>query len=84
MRPATEAEVLERLDPAATEHRLLLCGHTHLQREMRLPTGALVLNPGSVGWPAYDDDHPHDNVIEAGTPHARRPAHRPDLKLRLP
>jgi len=30
-----------------------------------------VLNPGSVGWPAYDDDHPHPHVIEAGTPHAR-------------
>lgn len=70
VRPATETEVLERLGPAA-EHDLLLCGHTHLQREMRLPTGALVLNPGSVGWPAYDDDHPHPHVIEAGTPHAR-------------
>jgi predicted phosphodiesterase len=69
-RPATETEVLERLGPAAG-HRLLLCGHTHLQRQMRLPTGALVLDPGSVGWPAYADDHPHPHVMEAGTPHAR-------------
>ena len=38
---------------------------------MQLPTGALVVNPGSVGWPAYDDDHPYPHVMEAGTPHAR-------------
>jgi predicted phosphodiesterase len=69
-RPATEAEVVERLG-AAAEVPLLLCGHTHLQRSMRLASGAFVVNPGSVGWPAYDDDHPHPHVIEAGTPHAR-------------
>jgi predicted phosphodiesterase len=69
-RPATEAEVLERLGAAAALP-LLLCGHTHLQRSMRLATGALVVNPGSVGWPAYDDDRPHPHVMEAGTPHAR-------------
>jgi len=69
-RPATEAEVLERLG-AAADVPLLLCGHTHLQRAMRLPTGALVVNAGSVGWPAYDDDSPHPHVMEAGSPHAR-------------
>jgi hypothetical protein len=69
-RPATETEVMERLG-SAVDRPLLLCGHTHLQRSMRLPTGALVVNPGSVGWPAYDDDHPYPHVMEAGTPHAR-------------
>jgi predicted phosphodiesterase len=69
-RPATEAEVVARLG-AAVDVPLLLCGHTHLQRSMRLATGAFVVNPGSVGWPAYDDDHPHPHVMEAGTPHAR-------------
>jgi predicted phosphodiesterase len=69
-RPATEAEVVERLG-AAAHVPLLLCGHTHLQRSMRLATGAFVVNPGSVGWPAYDDDHPYPHVMEAGTPHAR-------------
>jgi hypothetical protein len=69
-RPATEAEVVERLG-AAVDVPLLLCGHTHLQRSMRLATGSLVLNPGSVGWPAYDDFHPYPHVMEAGTPHAR-------------
>jgi predicted phosphodiesterase len=69
-RPATESEVLGRLGNSAGMP-LLLCGHTHLQRSMHLTTGALVVNPGSVGWPAYDDDHPYPHVMEAGTPHAR-------------
>lgn len=69
-RPATHAEVTARLGPFA-DTPLLLCGHTHLQRSMRLATGALVVNPGSVGWPAYADEHPHPHVMEAGTPHAR-------------
>ena len=69
-RPATRDEVVERLG-AAADVPLLLCGHTHLQRSMRLPTGALVVNPGSVGWPAYDDDAPLPHKIEAGSPHAR-------------
>lgn len=38
---------------------------------MRLPSGATVVNPGSVGYPAYDDDQPYPHVMEAGTPHAR-------------
>lgn len=69
-RPATQSEVIARLG-SSTGDPLLLCGHTHLQRSMRLPTGALVVNPGSVGWPAYGDDHPYPHVMEAGTPHAR-------------
>ncbi len=69
-RPATVEEVTERLGEQAARP-LLLCGHTHLQREMRLPAGGLVVNPGSVGWPAYDDDAPYPHVMEAGTPHAR-------------
>src|SRR4051812_41063296 len=69
-RPATAEEVTDRLGVAAGTP-LLLCGHTHLPREMQLDTGALVLNPGSVGWPAYEEDHPHPHVMEAGSPHAR-------------
>ncbi|MGI3785706.1 MAG: metallophosphoesterase family protein [Janthinobacterium lividum] len=69
-RPATEAEVVQRLGPAVS-FDLLLCGHTHLQRSMRLHTGALTVNPGSVGWPAYADDTPFPHVMQAGTPHVR-------------
>lgn len=49
----------------------LLCGHDHVQQTVRLPDGRLVLDPGSVGLPAYDDDHPHHHVMQAGSPHAR-------------
>jgi len=49
---------------------LLLCGHTHVPRMLQLD-GLLVVNPGSVGLQAYDDDHPVPHVIENGSPHAR-------------
>ncbi len=72
VRPATEAEVLDRLGGSASgAWSLLLCGHTHLQRQMSLPSGVLVVNPGSVGYPAYADEAPFPHVIEAGSPHAR-------------
>ena len=71
LREATDAEVLERLGDEAGRWSLYLCGHTHLQRTRVLPDGSVVVNPGSVGWPAYDDDLPEPHVVEAGTPHAR-------------
>lgn len=50
---------------------VLLCGHTHLQRRLRLPEGTLVVNPGSVGLQAYVEDDPHPYRVETGSPHAR-------------
>ena len=68
VRAATPAEVAERMGSAT--HPVMLCGHTHLPR--RVACGdVLVVNPGSVGLPAYDDDHPYPHVIENGAPHAR-------------
>ncbi|MCW2537783.1 MAG: Bis(5-nucleosyl)-tetraphosphatase, symmetrical, partial [Modestobacter sp.] len=84
-RPATEDEVRQRLGAWAGSP-LLLCGHTHLQRAVRLPGGWLAVNPGSVGWPAHDDDRPGPHVMEAGTPHAARIAEgnrRPDVTRAL-
>jgi predicted phosphodiesterase len=49
----------------------ILCGHTHLQRLVRLASGTIIVNPGSVGLPAYDDDLPVHHVIESFSPHAR-------------
>ena len=49
---------------------LILCGHTHIPRLVRLPDGRSILNPGSVGCPAYDDDAPVFHVMETGTPNA--------------
>jgi len=50
---------------------LILCGHDHIQQRIRLPDGRLIVNPGSVGLPAYRDDDPPAHVMEAGSPHAR-------------
>ncbi len=50
---------------------LVLCGHTHLPRFVLLADGRAVLNPGSVGLPAYDDIEPFPHKMEAGSPEAR-------------
>jgi predicted phosphodiesterase len=69
VRDATVDEVEQRLGDVAG-FGLLLCGHTHLRGVLRLPGGALVVNPGSVGWPAYADDVPFPHRMQAGSPHA--------------
>jgi len=50
---------------------VILCGHDHVPRSVSLPDGRLIVNPGSVGLPASDDDLPFPHVMETGTPHAR-------------
>ncbi|MGQ3354827.1 MAG: metallophosphoesterase family protein [Phreatobacter sp.] len=50
---------------------LALCGHSHLPRLLVID-GVTVVNPGSVGQPAYSDPTPPDaHVSEVGSPHAR-------------
>ena len=51
--------------------RVILCGHDHVPCTVYLPDGRLIVNPGSVGLPAYDDDYPFPHAMETGTPHAR-------------
>lgn len=71
IRPATAEEVFLRLgDESPQAHSLVLCGHTHVPRMVQCGN-LLVVNPGSVGLQAYDDDHPHPHVVENGAPHAR-------------
>ena len=48
--------------------RLVLCGHSHRPDIVRLTGGPVILNPGSVGCPAYKDT---THVSESGSPHAR-------------
>jgi putative phosphoesterase len=50
---------------------LFLCGHDHLPNVIRLAEDRLVVNPGSVGLPAYSDDVPYRHYVENGDPHAR-------------
>jgi predicted phosphodiesterase len=51
--------------------RVVLCGHDHVPRVVRLPGGRMVVNPGSVGCPAFSDDRPFPHDMENGAPHAR-------------
>jgi len=52
--------------------RLTCTGHTHTPRVVRLSGGRLVVNPGSVGCPAYLDDRTDPPFIhETGAPDAR-------------
>jgi predicted phosphodiesterase len=73
VRRATVAEAAARAGGTmgGLEHALILCGHTHVPRAMRLADGRLVVNPGSVGLQAYDDPHPHPHMVENASPHAR-------------
>jgi putative phosphoesterase len=49
---------------------LVLCGHSHIPRVVRT-AGSNIVNPGSVGLPAFDDTHPTLHYAENGSPHAR-------------
>jgi predicted phosphodiesterase len=76
VRAASSSEVAERffgpdgLTLKADRASLILCGHTHVPRAC-WAEGALIVNPGSVGLPAYDDAHPHLHHVETHSPHAR-------------
>ena len=66
------------LPTAAVAHRLqsiaqpiVLCGHDHLPALLCLPDGRHVVNPGSVGLPAYRDHLPFPHIMETGSAHAR-------------
>jgi len=69
LRQATREEAEQRAGSA--DAAVILCGHTHLQRLMTLNDGRMIVNPGSVGLPAYDDDRPYAHLVESGSPHAR-------------
>jgi predicted phosphodiesterase len=51
--------------------QVIVCAHSHVPRIVWLPTGQVVINPGSVGLPAYDEALPYPHVMQAGSPHAR-------------
>jgi predicted phosphodiesterase len=72
MRAATQPEVEQRLGSGAHADKatLILCGHTHVPRVAQA-LGITIVNPGSVGLPAYDDMHPFKHYVETGSPHAR-------------
>lgn len=66
---ASQVRIQGRL--GLVEAGLVLCGHTHIPRVVRLRSGAWIANPGSVGLQAFDDTSPVLHYIENGSPHAR-------------
>lgn len=69
VRAARPDEIRARLGAQASA--LVACGHTHIARSIRTNAGQRIVNPGSVGLPAYDDTHPIPHVVETGSPDAR-------------
>jgi Predicted phosphoesterase len=68
VRLATPAEISRNLEGAAAS--LLLCGHSHTPRAVQ-HKGMLIVNPGSLGCPAYVDNSGSAFVVETGSTHAR-------------
>lgn len=62
------ATIRGRLGGARAE--FVLCGHSHIARVGSVDSVQIV-NPGSVGLPAYDDIQPYPHYMESGSPHAR-------------
>ena len=66
--PARRTEVAERVRAVAS--RFVLCAHSHIPGAAT--TGdKMIINPGSVGLPAYEDPSPPAHVSESGSPVAR-------------
>ena len=67
---AASAEVIQARIGAETAS-LIACGHSHIARSLRSGLGQCLVNPGSVGYPAYEDVYPAPHVVESGSPDAR-------------
>lgn len=68
VRAASLAEV--RAEAEGVDASLILCAHSHIPRCVRLPDARVIVNPGSVGCPAYDDSAPVYHRMQTGTPNA--------------
>ena len=69
LRPAPLRSVEERTGNC--DASLILCGHSHIPRLLRLESGQVIVNPGSVGIQAYEGHDPGPHTVEVGSPHAR-------------
>ncbi|MGB3210213.1 MAG: metallophosphoesterase family protein [Desulforhopalus sp.] len=63
-----EKKIIEMLSGQSSE--VTICGHSHIPRTVSLAKGSLIVNPGSVGLPAYTDDEPVVHSMENYCPHA--------------
>ena len=63
-----ESEILRQVK--SVRHPVIVCGHSHIPRLVSLANGQMIVNPGSVGLPAYSDDAPVPHSMETYAPHA--------------
>jgi putative phosphoesterase len=67
--PATEEQVAARAGQCPAS--LILCGHSHIPRAVRLSDGRLIVNPGSVGIPTSGRAWQHPQGLDSGAPDTR-------------
>jgi putative phosphoesterase len=65
----SDEELIEKTK--AIQERIILCGHSHVNRVVQLSNGKIILNPGSVGLPAYLGNGKYRFAMESMTPHAK-------------
>ncbi|MCQ4086994.1 metallophosphoesterase [Saccharibacillus sp. JS10] len=63
--PEQLSSELEKVDST-----YIFCGHSHVFKTMFLPNGKTVINAGSVGLPAYEDELPFPHKMESNSPYA--------------
>jgi predicted phosphodiesterase len=56
---------------AHIKERIILCGHSHVNRVIYLSNNKMILNPGNVGLPAYLGNGEYRFAMESMTPHAK-------------
>lgn len=56
---------------AHIKEQIILCGHSHVNRVIWLSNGKTILNPGSVGLPAYLGNTKVRYAMESMMPHAK-------------
>ncbi len=64
----SDSNILSLLNGIASP--VIVCGHTHIPRTVTLSSGQVVINSGSVGYPAYEDDLPVVHKMQTYSPHA--------------
>lgn len=63
-----ETKIKELLQ--GVNHSVVLCGHSHKPRLVQLRNGQLIVNPGSVGLPAFASEFPIPHKVENHSPFA--------------
>ncbi len=68
-RLSSQAEIMGKLN--GTRSSIILCGHSHIPRVVRVQENILIINPGSIGLPSFTDNMPEPHVKETGSPDAK-------------